>query len=74
MVRMGSRPSSLRVTIKLTRLIPPSAEGLMAHCHPLQVHLGYLAPLTHRANPGHKDMLGDLDREHWDFDDFPSFS
>ena len=68
---MGSRPSSLRATIKLTRLIPPDLSG-MAHHHPLQVHLGHLAALTHRANPGHEDMLSDFNRDHGDFDDFPS--
>ena len=68
MLRIGSRPSSRSVAMRLIRLTPrrwrPSAT-------PSSCAVGTRRRRTRWAGPGDADMLGDLHRNHRQLDDFP---
>lgn len=68
MVRMDSRPSSCRTTIRLARLYP---RALMARYYTVQWRLRHPTPPAKGACPSYKDMPGDLNRDCWDLNDFP---
>ncbi len=61
MILMGNRPSSRRVTIRLTRLTP---RRLLAQNHPLQGLFGQPAPLAYRTDAGYQGVLGHFYRSH----------
>ena len=59
MILMGNRPSSPRVTIRLT-----SPQALLAQNHPLQGLFGQPAPLAYRTDAGYQGVLGHFYRSH----------
>ena len=46
-------------------------QALPAHGHAVEVRLGKPPPLAHRADPGNEDLLGDLEWDYRNIDDFP---